>query len=356
MNPHHYAVVVGIDKYPAFSHLNAAQRDAADFYTWVTDSAGGGVATSSAKLIPAVAAKSRLTARPTCDEIFEALENAIDSLSLSFDRDPGTWKESRLYLFVAGHGIAPKARDAALLAANADKRHINEHISAESLLEYFSRVQHFRELVIFADCCRTRTDRATQSAAPWTDDDIRRGNVRKFFAVGADFMNKSYEEIEGPPEERRGYFTRALLDGLRGGAEKTARGQIGSTALKTYIEGHMQRNSEKRFLKPLQPDFIDEGRGGDVLFGPPLSVATARAAAAEAPRRYPVQLKIDMPELAAVEIVGPENTAAIRSNGTFHCELPVGIYEAVPVTGTPPSRQPRNWFFKVTEGANEYAF
>jgi len=300
--------------------------------------------------------RNHATAKPTCDEIFDALESAIAALTDKFEVNPDVWLESRLYLFVAGHGIAPTARDAALLAANADKKHLNEHISTESLLEYFSRVQHFRELVIFADCCRTQAPRAKQAPAPWTDDDVRRGNVRKFFAVGADFLTKSYEEVEGLPEERRGYFTRALLDGLTGGARKTSSGQVGSTALKEFIENHMQRNSEKRFFKPLQPDFIDEGRGGDILFGAPVTATTTPVETIAPPRRYGVQLTIDLPSIAALEIVGPENATANRSNGTFHCELQIGVYEAVPIAGDPPSRISKNWFFKVTEGPNEYAF
>jgi uncharacterized caspase-like protein len=134
------------------------------------------------------------------------------------EANPETWHDTRLYFFVAGHGIAPTPRGAALLAANASPNHLNEHVSCEALLLYFTRVQHFRQLVIFADCCRTPDERAKQLAPPWTEDDALRGDVRKFFAAGAHFFNKSYEKIDGPPDRQRGYFTRALLDGLKGAA------------------------------------------------------------------------------------------------------------------------------------------
>jgi hypothetical protein len=40
-NEHHYAVVVGINRYPGIRDLQAARRDAEDFANWLRDPSGG---------------------------------------------------------------------------------------------------------------------------------------------------------------------------------------------------------------------------------------------------------------------------------------------------------------------------
>jgi len=360
VNAGHFAVVVGINRYPDIGILQHAQKDAADFHAWVTSESGGGVPPEQAFLIIADLAPEtkRRDAQPTAARILNALDECIANNTDYLKGRMADWPTTRLYFFGAGHGIAPGPRDAALLAANASTKYLNEHVSCASLLDYFSRVQHFKELIIFADCCRTEERLATPAPPPWTDDSLNRGNVRKFFAVGARFFQRSFERLEGTPDEQRGYFTRALLDGLNGEAldsnDPTA--PVKASILKGTITEHMRRNSRARYpLRPLEPDFLDEGVG-EIYFGPARTVPPI-------PTRYPVQIRVEdqtVRELAASD--GKTNGALVSMRwenaptSLFRSDLPVGLWEAIPLTGNPPTPSPRNWFFKVTEGTNDYNF
>jgi len=340
------------------SDLQSAQSDARDFHEWVTSSTGGAVPRDQAQLISVdlPAKVNRRTAEPTRQRIIEALEDCKEAVRTQLATHPENWPHTRLYFFGAGHGIAPAPRDAALLTANASPTHLHEHISCGSLLDYFSRVQHFKQLIIFADCCRTEERFVVPIPPPWTEDSINRGNVRKFFAAGARFFQRSFERIDGTPDEQRGYFTRALLDGLRGGAidpdEPSA--PVKASMLKDFITEHMRRNSKERFpLVPLEPDFVDEGVG-DVHFGPiqPQPLLT----------QYPVRITVADIEVTNLAIsdaqpgTSPVSARAVNGDRVFECDLSPGVWEAVPLIGSPPVASPRNWFFKVKEGANEYAF
>jgi hypothetical protein len=253
-------------------------------------------------------------------------------------------------------------------------------VSCESLIQYFSRVQHFKELVIFADCCRTAEKDARQTFPPWTESDTNRGGVRKFFGVGAQFFYKSYERVEGDPLQQRGYFTRALLDGLKGGALPPASSPpVKSTDLKHYIEEHMLRNSQAKFPRPLQPDFADLGNR-EVLFGPKPDRLTKAATllAAELGRsrttavedstpfvepQYIVRIRLNSFSAVGLEISTGKPGAApivakrVSGQNVFECKLPIGVFEAVPLIGEPPTPQPQaeptRWMFNVTEAGGE---
>jgi hypothetical protein len=360
VNTRHFAVVVGINRYPDIGVLQHAQRDAADFHQWVTGASGGGVPVNHAYLITADLAPetARRDAQPTRERILDALDQCIEMNRVYQNAHPADWPNTRLYFFGAGHGIAPGPRDAALLSANASTKYLNNHVSCATLLDYFSRVQHFKELIIFADCCRTEERLAAPLPPPWTDDSVNRGNVRKFFAVGARFFQRSFERLDGTPDEQRGYFTRALLDGLNGGAldptDPTA--PVKASVLKGTITEHMRRNSSARYpLRPLEPDFMDEGPD-EILFGPAHAQPPVAAA-------YPVRITIRDGSVQDLGISDGRSNSPLKGTnrvdntpGAFDCDLPAGLWEALPLAGNPPAPSPRDWFFRVTEGNNAYTF
>jgi hypothetical protein len=193
----------------------------------------------------------------------------------------------------------------------------------------------------------------------WTDQTVQNGSVRKFLACGSIFGRQAREETDRPPDERRGYFTRALMDGLRGAptAIDDRTGRITSTQLKGHIAEHMRRATEdkKKFREPLEPDFIDEG-AGEVFFG------HAAAASQSEPTKYPVHLEVRSVVVADLQVVTfganapPVPTIrSVANPAVFECALPVGLYEAVPV-GAPPRPAGQEWLFKVVEGGIRRAF
>jgi hypothetical protein len=214
----HWAVVVGIDQYPAFDNLRCARRDAQSFMDWVRDPNGGGLQVDHTILIteelPANCTEAQ--AKPTRDMIFDAIEKCFQAADAAVRENPALWHETRLYLYFSGHGIANSPSDAALLAANANKNNPGRHVSCQSLQDFFTIQPYFRDLVIFADCCRDNfSGKVNPSFPPWLiGDQVGGGSPRVFFGCATEFGRKAYEEQDGPEEYRRGYFTRCLLEAL----------------------------------------------------------------------------------------------------------------------------------------------
>jgi hypothetical protein len=261
MNDYYFAVIVGINEYPSIGNLTAAHADAEDFRAWANDANGGGVPAANTKFrlaeIPPGATAAEV--QPTTIAIYEQFIETMDSAR----KVPASqWKNTRLYFYCAGHGIALGGRDSALLAANVTKTTYGYHVSIDSLLDFFSRVQLFQEVVVFADCCRLRPNRnVILSPPPWNDDDVLNGGVNKCMAIGALYGQAAFEETEPPPDERRGYFTRALLSGLSGPRGATDRNtqRVTGESLGAYINEHMRKATKDKFRSPLRAEVLNQG-------------------------------------------------------------------------------------------------
>lgn len=351
MNALHFGVVVGIDAYSSITKLTAARHDAGDFYRWLTDKEGGALPPENVTLIrwelPENATEAEI--EPTRDAVFEALRSRKNQARELLKEDPLRFQQLRFYFYAAGHGVAPDPRDAALLASNASRDDYGRHISCTSLLTFFGEVQYFREVVMFADCCRnTVVRRIPRMPVEWSDDAVDRGGVRTFVGFGATYNRLAREEDEGAPDDRRGYFSRALMDALRHGA--TPQSPVTGTRLKTLIADHMTANSKGKFRPPLEPDFIDQGTP-EILFGQPAPATV-----------FPVRVKVRDPQVTGLLIVPdkqPESagipaTPVAGAPQLFACELPRDTYEAIP-QGIPRSTgQP--WLFRVGEGGGSFEF
>jgi hypothetical protein len=269
MNAYHFAIIVGINEYPSIGNLTAAHADATDFRDWANRADGGGVHGDNThfKLATIPAGATAAEVQPTTIAIYELFEA---TMAAARKVPASQWKHTRLYFYCAGHGIALGGRDSALLAANVTKNTYGYHVSIDSLLDYFSRVQLFREIVAFADCCRLRPPRNVNlSPPPWNDDDLLNGGVNICMAIGAPYGVAAFEETEPPPDERRGYFTRALLSGLNGapGALDRNSNRITGESLGAYINEHMRAATKLKFRDPLQA-WVSNQASPPVDFGP----------------------------------------------------------------------------------------
>jgi hypothetical protein len=144
----------------------------------------------------------------------------------------------RLYLYFAGHGVAPQEWQTALLMANAEEGCTGSmyHWLGEYTAEYFRQAGYFDEVLLFMDCCRDiRSIQAPNM--PWGP--LRAGDfperVQRFYAFATRWSQRAW----GRPVttgEVRGEFTTALLAGLRGdAAEPHSGGEITCPSLKHYL-------------------------------------------------------------------------------------------------------------------------
>jgi len=260
---HHYAVVVGINAYPdeEVEELHSPVSDAKRFAQWLLDPDGGGLPQANLETIYSdeVTAKGteRRNAKPTKTQIHEALYEFAERCKEHWKHNPQDWKDTRLYVYVSGHGIAPTPSEAALLMANAGPDWYGENFPCGSFLEFYQSAQYFKELVFFADCCRHWVDDAPLAGPTWTKVKGNNGKVLALAGYATYFGDPAYEPTEDelePGDERRSFFTKALIEGLEGKAANPTTHRIDSRSLATYVKARVLKLTDQK-RSPQEPQF-----------------------------------------------------------------------------------------------------
>ena len=141
-----------------------------------------------------------------------------------------------LYLRVRSR-IAGGQGVGALLFADADPgQDFWDSVEFSEYETWYIKAGLFKEVLVFADCCRERRPHAP-SLKP------RLGTPRQNYGTGAmvvvgygaDYGERSYEPAADELDARRGHFTQALMNGLKGGAADPETGAISAIALADYV-------------------------------------------------------------------------------------------------------------------------
>ena len=235
----HYAIVVGIDRYPALTDLHAACRDAAAFHQWLIDPDGGAVPVEQVRLRLGREAADVRSAAPTKWEI----DADLDDLVTSVRARAASAASTRLYLYFAGHGIAAGAGSAAWLMADA-KQNMFTNLALAPYQTWLDRCRDFDEVVIVSDCCRSIMTKVPEAPQPHTlCVEPARREQRVFLAHAADLGHLAFE-APAPGDESRGHLTRAILEGLAGAATEPASGEVRATGLAAHVRERVRELSK----------------------------------------------------------------------------------------------------------------
>jgi hypothetical protein len=337
MNVLHYGVVVGINRYPDLRPLKRAKGDAEAFYEWLTDPQGGGVPSENVALIVVDDNKMpdgtlREAALPTRAEVFNALFKFRKAIDEHIAEYPENWEQSRLYFYVSGHGIAPVPKEAALLTANAGPEWYGENVACSRLLSFFGECQFFKELVIFADCCREWVSDAPLGDVPWTRTKRNNGAVRTVFGCATCFGDIALEPDdavgdETDPDKLRGYFTQALLEGLRGQEPVDPNGEINSNSLAIYVKQRVIDLTKNR-RHPQEPT-MDADPAAPIVFRTGVPAATANPTQV----KHRVRLRFVTPFQGKARVLNGDLTLIDEHqvpDGAWVVELANGLYVVTP--------------------------
>jgi hypothetical protein len=369
VNPaYHYALVVGIDRYPNLDggryNLRCPQEDASAFGKWFqetqTDSASVKEKSQRFRVITRQIPADRRPPAPVVYEIISALEDLIQAFQdrLRPFRDTpkyeASWRASRLYLYVSGHGLDFTADDSVLLTADARDGIIP--VSTFSVANALSRLTtsfSFAEVLVFADCCRQwRKGTPLYFFEQVEDPPLRPHPPKTFVASAAKFSLRAYE----PKAEHNlsnSIFTMALLDGLRGQAADPRTGIISTNRLKGYLYEQVPSLSLKFNGEKQEPDI--KGANFEIAQVAPLkspasgslplriiTISIAAASAFEADRK--LQLFANIGHLQPPEQL-PLNHDA--STGEYTVGLTDGLYLIVLEGDSPKSPQGPHEVFQV---------
>jgi hypothetical protein len=323
----HYAVVVGIDGYPGLKSLRAARQDAKDFKKWLRES---GVPEENIALVLTDESFSDSDkAIPTKQLVDIALRKIQADVVDRVKPDPLLlWPKTRLYLYLSGHGVTPNAREAMLLMANAQLGTFGDSVPCTKYMDFYEDVQFFHELVFFADCCRSIDMQTEPEGPPFKRVRQNRGRVTKFLGFAAGFGDLAWEPSEDEiqnPDDARGHFTRALLEGLRGQAVDRPTGQINSISLPKYVVQRVKKLTETKMPAPQEPQSIADP-GFPIVF-------------VEAVPRPMYRVTITFPAGFADDVTlrdawGNDRDSHTASAAPWEVELADGLYEVVVANGT----------------------
>jgi len=225
-----HAVVVGVSRYPHLGELKGPKNDVQAVIEWLEDPAGGNVPRRQIHMITSADfPEPEHENRPNRDDVLRLFEPLLSLMPA--DGQPGP-AARRLYIFMTGHGVAPKPREAALLMANARWMLWGHSVSGTQIADDFIVGAQFEEIVLLMDCCRNELALALQHVLPWNRTAGEGGQpTRWLYGFATDFSCAAREqEIEG---EHRGVFTVAVLRALRGGA-------ITSKTIEGVVAGYMK--------------------------------------------------------------------------------------------------------------------
>ncbi len=208
-----WALCVGISDYVAGNRLPSlpgARRDATRFFDWVTDASGGDVPLAQAKLILSPVPQNGESPQPVAGIIGDWLDHRIRQ-AIKQDHDGnGLELGRRLYVYVAGHGLALGiTNEAGLLVADADPPDVLGHFAPRVWAEWLKAAAVFREVVMFVDCCRSELRKVEPQTLIYPPRQGPHGPARYLYGFAvANGLTAREANVGGVPA---GLFTSALL-------------------------------------------------------------------------------------------------------------------------------------------------
>jgi hypothetical protein len=287
MNEHDHAVVIGIRRYPDsaaqskwITNLKGPDNDADDVGAWLRKPDGGWLPPNNVKVVRSADFSDPFTNTNDAAPRQEAIQKAFDDVAeLPDTAFEGQYAGRRLYLYVSGHGYAKQRNEAALVTAEARlARPVN--VLVTSWLDWFWKAAHFKEFVLWADCCATRAPVAVFTVCDRSPKNGQNaGNGHTFTAFAAKFDRRAVEREMDEDGKWHGVFTWALLKGLNGAAESG--GAVTSASLRDYLTENMHTfmRDDQQIDRDVakEPDF---GNVDPIVFRP-----------LQAASRFPVMLR-----------------------------------------------------------------
>jgi hypothetical protein len=205
--------------------------------------------------------KSLTAKKPSARPVQEEVDAAFNKLFTKVKAAPGR----RLYFYFAGHGCSQSTNHLALIMANANLDLLNRSMSAPEYHEGLARRPLFKEHLIFYDCCRNYDRRAVGRRPEWSDVEPGAGTaeVKQFIMYGAAFTQYANErEVH---TERRGLFTTALLEGLKGKAPAQVGDKwvVTTSSLKKYVAPRLEELAKAFSLR--QSASLGPGSAEDII-------------------------------------------------------------------------------------------
>ena len=327
-NDLHFAVVAGINRYPGMrTQLKSAKSDARLFYEWLVDPSGGAVPEKQACFVATKDEEenkyaSHIDAKPVRSQVNYALHEMHGKVDAEIRRHRGAWEKTRLYIYLAGHGIAPPGgRGALLFADSSPTGYWGDYLDLLQYDLYYEKQYLFREVILFADCCReTYGGMPPVSAPPFGRYKEPPESPRRVVGFATAWKKKAYEPVRHDEDDSngRGFFTRALLEGLKGKAADSVTGKVDVTDLNSYVKARVSELAGK----------VNRRQNAEIGGSPDTVLCTVPL---NPEKTYPVEISLPANWTSAthIEANGRRYSDWPGGGAAWRVELPSGVYEII---------------------------
>lgn len=271
MQTDHYAILVGIARYPQLGKgnspldLQGPRNDVEAVRKWLLDPQGGGFASGDTifEFQPAAGTPAG-AAVPTASQLDEIVARLDQIAHENKEMGRGRQVGRRIYIYLSGHGFSPGRQRACLFTADAQER-LGHNVHATGWLNWLQDSGYFREFVLWVDACMDRASFLPAHDPPLPLTTSLHPPLANFVAFAAQRPLRAVELPVAEDEGRvHGVFTWTLLEGLRGAAAD-ANGRVTGRSLADWVRNAMvARFGEAERKDPnvaQEPEVIQEDAG-----------------------------------------------------------------------------------------------
>ena len=359
MNDLHFALCIGIDRYPGFPgrDLSSATRDAIAFRDWLVAPAGGALPEANVAVVTVPATDDFagvFDARPKMHEVLQALDAINERIRSHVAVNPQDWGRTRLYIYAAGHGVAIPNGEGAVLMADAKPALLGFNVDLSLYADWYLRCGLVHEVIVFVDCCREVADGMPPGVVLFQQCRFpaAKGTVR-FVAYASRWGEQAWEPIEvEDPNLTRGYFTQALIDGLNGAAEEEGTRQVTAASLASYVAQAVEEKTKPPIAPyPQRAEMpVDLAVRLVLRDKPPGAAPTPPEAAASSGGRHMATIRFPAGFAGEAVVVSSDQVVHGRwraTDGEWQITLPDTFYQVVPVPPTAAAFQGSGLFALV---------
>jgi hypothetical protein len=143
-----------------------------------------------------------------------------------------------MYIYAAGHGIAIPNGEGAVLMADATPKNLDFNVDLSLYANWYWRCGLVHEVVVFVDSCREVLSGTKPGTVVFKScaNPSRAGTVRLVgYATRYSELALEPSNADGDPNQGRGFFTQALLEGLNGAALDDETREVTASSLGEYV-------------------------------------------------------------------------------------------------------------------------
>jgi hypothetical protein len=277
-NPDDHALVFGIRRYFGTaagwpSDLQGPDNDAAAVAAWLRRRDGGGLPHGNVRVVCSADAPDPFRdgrGEPDQQRIVTVLKEIAQLPTTYKDEENRQFAGRRLYVYISGHGWATRSVQTLLVTAEAVKDN-PLNVDVTSWTDWLTEAAAFKEIVLWADTCATRTRPTMPQATPGANGLAATNHpaapyVRVFesFAAGISLVAVENQMADG---RWHGAFTYALLRGLEGEAQTPVTSDTLSDYLRNVMKQFQSDDDKPRRTVAHEPAF---GRRDPITFAAPV--------------------------------------------------------------------------------------